>query len=61
MNFKRRRPKHQRNGCLFCKGYKDERQKGKPEASPISARRILQEAIDDRLRDPHRQDQLDRR
>jgi hypothetical protein len=28
-----------------CKGYKDERVKGKPEASPVSARRVLQEPV----------------
>lgn len=27
MNFKRRRPKHQRAGCLLCKPWKDERAK----------------------------------
>jgi hypothetical protein len=26
MNHKRRRPKHQRAGCLFCKPQKDERE-----------------------------------
>ncbi len=30
MNHKRRRPKHQRSGCLLCKGHKDERTKKKP-------------------------------
>ena len=25
MNHKRRRPKHQRAGCLWCKPHKDER------------------------------------
>ncbi len=25
MNFKRRKPKHQRSGCLLCKPHKDER------------------------------------
>ena len=28
MNHKRKRPKHQRAGCLFCKPHKDERGKG---------------------------------
>lgn len=26
MHHKRRRPKHQRAGCLFCKPHKDERE-----------------------------------
>lgn len=26
-NHKRKRPKHQRAGCLFCKPHKDERRK----------------------------------
>lgn len=30
MNHKRRRPKHQRCGCLVCKPHKDEREKKKP-------------------------------
>ena len=25
-HHKRRRPKHQRNGCLYCKPHKDERE-----------------------------------
>ena len=28
MNHKRKRPKHQRAGCLLCKSYKDNRKKG---------------------------------
>lgn len=38
-NFKRRRPKHQRAGCLLCKPQKDEREAKQP---PASARRKLQ-------------------
>lgn len=30
MNHKRRRPKHQRRGCLWCKPQKDERRKKEP-------------------------------
>jgi hypothetical protein len=41
-NHKRRRPKHQRNGCLFCKGHKDERGKGSPSREKPSVRRRLQ-------------------
>lgn len=47
MNHKRRRPKHQRSGCLFCKSYKDERGKGKPDREPIPVRRKLQTDGDD--------------
>lgn len=32
MNHKRKRPKHQRNGCLLCKPQKDER-----GAKPVKA------------------------
>lgn len=39
MNHKRRRPKHQRNGCLMCKPHKDERRKKEPAPS---ARRRMQ-------------------
>lgn len=42
-NHKRKRPKHQRAGCLMCKPHKDERVKGKPEADPVSVRRKLQD------------------
>lgn len=41
-NHKRKRPKHQRAGCLLCKPHKDERVKGKPEANKPSVRRRLQ-------------------
>jgi len=33
MNHKRKRPKHQRAGCLMCKPHKDERLAKKPKAS----------------------------
>jgi hypothetical protein len=33
MNHKRKRPKHQRSGCLMCKPHKDEREKKEPKAS----------------------------
>jgi hypothetical protein len=39
MHHKRKRPKHQRNGCIFCKSWKDER--GEKEEKP-SVRRKLQ-------------------
>ena len=32
-HHKRRRPKHQRSGCLFCKPHKDERRARKPKPS----------------------------
>jgi hypothetical protein len=41
-HHKRKRPKHQRAGCLHCKSWKDERVKGKPEAEKPSVRRKLQ-------------------
>jgi hypothetical protein len=42
-HHKRKRPKHQRNGCLLCKSYKDEREKGSREAEKPSVRRKLQD------------------
>ena len=32
-HHKRKRPKHQRGGCLYCKTWKDERSKQRPSAS----------------------------
>ena len=41
MNHKRKRPKHQRAGCLFCKGYKDERvAKGTQRFKPSERRKV---------------------
>lgn len=40
-NHKRKRPKHQRAGCLMCKPHKDEREKKEP---PIAVRKRLQVA-----------------
>jgi hypothetical protein len=40
-NHKRKRPKHQRAGCLFCKPHKDERA-AKTERDKPSLRRKLQ-------------------
>ena len=42
-HHKRKRPKHQRSGCLFCKSYKDERVKGSKESTKASVRRRLQD------------------
>lgn len=39
MNHKRRRPKHQRAGCLLCKPHKDERV---TKVAPASAERRMQ-------------------
>lgn len=39
-NHKRKRPKHQRNGCIFCKHWKDERG---PRPEKASVRRRLQD------------------
>jgi hypothetical protein len=33
-HHKRKRPKHQRAGCLLCKPYKDERVKKAPPGRP---------------------------
>lgn len=41
MNHKRKRPKHQRNGCIMCKPHKDERV-GKSSALKPSVKRKLQ-------------------
>lgn len=32
-HHKRKRPKHQRSGCLLCKPFKDERVKKEPKPS----------------------------
>lgn len=40
MNHKRKRPKHQRAGCLMCKPQKDERRTKEPKPS---VRRKLQD------------------
>ena len=42
MNHKRHKPKHQRAGCLWCKPWKDERNKGDREFQPVPVRRKLQ-------------------
>jgi len=41
-NHKRKRPKHQRSGCLMCKPWKDERGKGRATREAPSVRRKLQ-------------------
>jgi hypothetical protein len=41
VNHKRKRPKHQRAGCLFCKPQKDEREP-KPKRLKPNQRRKLQ-------------------
>jgi hypothetical protein len=41
MNHKRRRPKHQRGGCLLCKPHKDER-----ESSTKAVRFSVQRQLD---------------
>ncbi len=43
-HHKRRRPKHQRNGCLYCKPHKDNHAKNKEHASVA---RVLQDNVDD--------------
>lgn len=44
MNHKRKRPKHQRGGCIFCKPHKDERRTKEP---PANERRKLQKDGDE--------------
>lgn len=41
-NHKRKRPKHQRNGCLMCKPHKDERD---TKVAKASDRRRMQEPV----------------
>lgn len=45
MNHKRKRPKHQRAGCLMCKAWKDERGKNSQSKDRVkpSDRRKLQD------------------
>lgn len=47
MNHKRRRPKHQRSGCLMCKFHKDERRK--KTARSKRAQSVLAEPIAEQL------------
>ncbi len=37
MHHKRKRPKHQRSGCLLCKPQKDERRKKEPRSKRARA------------------------
>ncbi len=46
MNHKRKRPKHQRAGCLMCKAHKDERVGAKASLKP-SVKRKLQRDDDE--------------
>ena len=46
MNHKRKRPKHQRAGCLMCKPHKDERVSAKAQQKP-SVRRKAQKDDDE--------------
>lgn len=43
MNHKRRRPKHQRSGCLWCKPHKDERAPKEPRQPVVSDEQLLDE------------------
>ncbi len=43
MNHKRKRPKHRRSGCLWCKPHKDERRKKEPKPSE---KRKLQDKVE---------------
>jgi hypothetical protein len=46
-NHKRRRPKHQRAGCLMCKPHKDERVKGKALKDPVNVQKKIQVSHDE--------------
>jgi hypothetical protein len=46
-NHKRRRPKHQRAGCLWCKPHKHEAESGSMAAQPFDVQRELQESPDE--------------
>ena len=46
MHHKRRRPKHQRAGCLFCKPHKDERVKGSKSNYFRNRKELLGFALD---------------
>ncbi len=54
-HHKRGRPKHQRNGCLYCKPHKDNHAKDKEMAS---VKRRLQDDLDD-LQDDAKLEGLD--
>ena len=48
MNHKRKRPKHQRAGCLMCKPHKDERGANADRVQPMAERRAREaERVDD--------------
>jgi hypothetical protein len=40
MNHKRKRPKHQRAGCLMCKPHKDERGKNSIHAQKLQVQKL---------------------
>lgn len=40
MNHKRKRPKHQRAGCLMCKPHKDERGKNSAQAQTLQVKKL---------------------
>lgn len=44
-NHKRRKPKHQRAGCLMCKPHKDERGKNGKKAENRQARRLREDPV----------------
>lgn len=49
MHHKRKRPKHQRAGCLMCKPQKDERVSNSFYSLPVPAQRQLQVSIEKAL------------
>jgi hypothetical protein len=52
-HHKRRRPKHQRAGCLFCKPHKDERGAKSGDRERPSVKRKLQAEEPAELRSPN--------
>jgi hypothetical protein len=49
MHHKRRRPKHQRAGCLWCKPHKDEREYKRLRLKGLRVPRQLHHLGDDRF------------
>lgn len=45
MNHKRRRPKHQRAGCLLCKPHKDERTAKEPSRPALASEDLIADGL----------------
>lgn len=46
-NHKRKKPKHQRSGCLMCKPHKDERGKNGTKNKKISEQKNLSKSLEE--------------